>query len=66
MKRALSAAVLSGVLVFAVPQAAFADHDHGEEATQPEGTSPEPDRAEQGRPYGDREQHDDDEGSILF
>ena len=72
MKRALTAVVVSGLFVFAVPQAAFADHaaDHGsgQEAGQPQPDgaaqpeeSPEPERA----PQGDRESHDD-EGFILF
>jgi hypothetical protein len=67
MKRALTAAVVGGLMAFVAPQAAFADHDHGKEATGPEGTAPEPDRGPpQGHPYGDREQHDDEEGTILF
>ena len=34
-------------------------------ATAPEGTG-QPEQAPPGHPYGDREQHDDEEGTILF
>ena len=72
MKRALTAALFSGLLVFAVPQLAFADHaaDHSgdcgaktEKAAQPEQQQPAPDQASE-HPQGDREAHDDD--TILF
>ena len=74
MKRAFTAAIVSGLFVFGVPQAAFADHaaDHGsgqeagqpqpDGAAQPEESPAEPERA----PAGDRESHDEEEGFILF
>ena len=66
MKRALTAAIFGGLLVFSVPQAAIADHESGgHEATQPETAEPEQ-GPPGGHPYGDREQHDDEEGTILF
>jgi hypothetical protein len=67
MKRALTAALFSGLFVFAVPQVVFADHaaDHSgdcgaktERAADPEQQPPP------AHPYGDSEQHDDDE--FLF
>ena len=74
MKRALTALAVGGLLAFAVPQGALAhpvgsetaDHSGGHEATEPEGTAPEPEQGSPDRPYGDSEQHDDEEGTILF
>ena len=75
MKRVLTAALFSGILVLGVPQGAFADHaaDHGsgQEAGQPQpdgaaepeaSPSPEPERA----PAGDRESSNDDEEDFLL
>lgn len=75
MKRALTAALFSGLFVLAIPQAAFAheaaDHNgdcgakteksagHSEEQGAPEGQAPEEDHRQ-----GDHESHDD--GTILF
>ena len=82
MKRALSAAVVGGLMIFAVPQAAFADHEpghHGSECTQNEQSagpgadcagqpegSPAPD--DHGAPEGSgrHDNHDGDDGTILF
>ena len=70
MKRALSAAVVGGLMIFAVPQAAFADHDpghHGGESAEQPQKSPEPDeQAPEDAPRGDRESHDNDGGFLLF
>ncbi len=86
MKRALTAAVFSGLIVLAVPHAAFADHAPGHErgdcagraeqsagpgadcAAQPEGArDPEGAPAPDGSDRSDRgENHDDDDGFILF
>ena len=71
MKRALTAAIFGGLLAFSAPQAAIADHQSGghegggHESTQPETAEPEQ-GPPSGHPYGDREQHDDEEGTILF
>jgi hypothetical protein len=80
MKRALTAALFSGLIVFAVPQAAFADHapDHHADcagkteqsagsdcAAQPEG-APAPDEHQAPDGSDRRENHDDDDGFILF
>lgn len=67
MKRALTAAIFGGLLAVSVPQAAIADHESGgHEATQPEAT-PEPEQnPPPAHPYGDKEHHDDEEGTILF
>lgn len=75
MKRALTAALFSGLIVFATPQVVFADHaaDHGDECGAKSEKSADyseqqpPARSERSAPgprYGDREQHDDDE--FLF
>ena len=68
MKRALTAVAVGGLMVFAVPQGALADHSsEGHEATAPESTPAEPEQGPSGgQPYGDSEQHDDEEGTILF
>jgi hypothetical protein len=69
MKRALTAAIVGGLLVFAVPQLASADHGadpKGDCAGQPSGTHESPEQAPRERPYGDREQEDSDGGEILF
>ena len=74
MKRALTAALFSGLFVFAVPQVAFAneaaDHNgdcgakteksagHSEQQEAPEG------QAQEEHHQGDRESHDD--GTSLF
>ena len=63
MKRAFTAALFGGLLVFAAPQVAFADHDadyggYGAECRA------ESERSAPGPRYGDCEQHDDDE--FLF
>jgi hypothetical protein len=74
MKRALTAALLSGLFVFAVPQVAFAhesaDHNgdcgakteksaqHSEQQPSPDGQGQHEER------QGDHQAHDD--GSILF
>jgi hypothetical protein len=79
MKRALTAAVFGGLVLFFVPQAAqasarVAPADHSAEhqgdcagqageAGQPE-ASPDADQAPPRQ--GDREQHDGDDGSELF
>ena len=78
MKRAFTAVVVSGLFVFAVPQAAFADHaaDHGsgQEAGQP-AASPEPDGAAEPEESpsepeharaGDRESEDREGDFLLF
>jgi len=75
MKKALTAALFSGLFVFALPQVAFAheaaDHNgdcgakteksagHSEEQRAPEGQAPEPDHHR-----GDHQS--DDDGSFLF
>jgi hypothetical protein len=68
MKRALTAVAVGGLLAFAVPQGALADHSsEGQEATAPESTPAEPEQGPPaGHPYGDSEQHDDDEATLLF
>jgi hypothetical protein len=73
MKRALTAALFSGLFVLAVPQGAFADHapDHSgdcgakteKSADHSEQRAPEGQAQEEHR-QGDRESHDD--GSFLF
>jgi hypothetical protein len=82
MKRALTVAVISGLAIFAVPQVAFADHapGHGGEcagqteqaagpgadcAAQPEGAGGAEDRPAPDDP-GRHENHDGDDGTILF
>jgi hypothetical protein len=75
MKRALTAALFGGLLVFAAPQAVFADHaaDHSDDCGPKSEQSADyseqqpPARSERSAPgprYGDREQHDEDE--FLF
>jgi hypothetical protein len=79
MKKALTAALFSGLFIFAVPQAAFADHaadhngdcgakteksaGHSEEQAAPEGQAPEGQAPAEER-SGDHQSHDD--GTILF
>ena len=74
MKRPLTAAVSAASPVFAVPEsrlrarqpARSPNHtrDHGRH--RPGGEPREPEHAPPAHPYGDREQHDDEEGTILF
>ena len=72
MKRALTAALFSGLIVLAVPQAAFAHEtasgDCGnktEKSAEHSEQQPAPDRqAPEEHHQGDRESHDD--GSFLF
>ena len=67
MKRALTAALFSGLLVFAAPHVAYADHeaDYGGYGADYGGECrAESERSAPGPRYGDCEQHDDDE--ILF
>jgi hypothetical protein len=75
MKRALAAALLSGLIVFAAPQVVFADHaadparecGAGSEKSADYSEEQPPARSERSAPgprYGDREQHDEDE--FLF
>lgn len=79
MKRALTAAVVSGFLVLAVPQAAFADHapdrrgdGRSEQAAgpqpdgQPDGTSRAEGAPPPDQPYADRENQGDDEEEFLL
>lgn len=70
MKRAFAAAVIGGLMVFFVPQAASGDHsgDHKADcAGQPSGAAESPEQAPpQQHPYGDREQRESDGGEILF
>ena len=69
MKRALTAAVFSGLFVFAIPQAAFADHapDHSGDCGAKTEQAAEPDGAPQEQPrQGDREQEHSDGSEILF
>ena len=75
MKRAVTVALFGGLLVFAAPHVAFADHaaDHSSECgagsersadyseEEPQARS---ERSAPGPRYGDREQHDDDD--MLF
>ena len=73
MKRALTAALFSGLFVLAIPQGAFADHapDHSgdcgakteKSAERSEEHAPEQQAPEEHRD-GDHESHDD--GTILF
>jgi hypothetical protein len=66
MKRALTAALFSGLFVFAVPQLAFADHaaDHsGDCGAKTEKAADSEQQAPEHR-NGDSEAHDDD--TILF
>jgi hypothetical protein len=71
MKRALTAALFSGLFVFAAPQLAFADHAAGHDGdcgAKTEKTA-EPDQHQAPEhPYGDSEQHDGngDGGEVLF
>jgi len=70
MKRALTAAVIGGLMTFFIPQAAFADHnadhhggesaEHTEKSDEPEQQAPEPER------HGDHEHHGDSEGGFLL
>jgi hypothetical protein len=67
MKRALTAALFSGLFVFAVPQLAFADHaaDHsGDCGAKTEQTADSNKQAPEEHHEGDSEAHDDD--TILF
>jgi hypothetical protein len=84
MKRALTAALVSGLMIFAIPQAAFADHQPGHQggecagrteqsagpaedcANQPEGAGDADHRPAPDRSGRDGENHDGDDGSILF
>jgi hypothetical protein len=71
MKKALTAALLSGLFVFAVPQVVFADHaaDHhsGDCAGQTEKAAGSDQQAPPEEPrHGDRQQHEGDGGEILF
>lgn len=79
MKRAITAAVFGGLVVFFVPQAASGgtaqpvapyDHSADHKADCPGQTEGAPDSSEQAppqqRPYGDREQKESDGGEILF
>jgi hypothetical protein len=70
MKRALTAAVMSGLFVFAVPQVVFADHaaDHSGDCGAKTEKSADSEQKAPEHPYGDSEQHDGegDGGEILF
>ena len=69
MKRALTAALFSGLFICAVPQLAFADHaaDHnGDCGAKTEKSAGSSDQKAPQHPYGDREQHDGDGGEVLF
>jgi hypothetical protein len=71
MKRALTAAIVGGLLAFSVPQAAMADHEGGaQEATQPEAAEPEAAEPEgsppKEQPYADRESRGDEEEEFLL
>ena len=68
MKRALIAAVFSGLFVFAAPQVVFADHaaDHsGDCGAKTEKAADSEQQPPAEHPQGDREQHDG-EDTILF
>jgi hypothetical protein len=67
MKRALIAALFSGLFVFAIPQSAFADHaaDHsGDCGAKTEKSADSEQKAPEEHRNGDSEAHDDD--TILF
>jgi hypothetical protein len=71
MKRVLTAVAIGGLMIFAVPQGAWADHapDHhgGESAEHSEGGEPESQPApDEHQTHGDRESHDSDGGFLLF
>ena len=70
MKRALTAALFSGLIVFAVPQFAFADHaaDHSGDCGAKTEKSEEPQKEQAPERQGDREQQDGhgDGGEVLF
>jgi hypothetical protein len=66
MKRAFTAVLFGGLLVFAAPQVAFADHDADYYGAEYGGECrAESERSAPGPRYGDCEQHDDD-GEFLF
>jgi hypothetical protein len=70
MKRALIAAVVGGLVMFFVPQAATADHnaEHKSDcAGQPAGASESPEQqTPPERAKGDSEEEHSDGGEILF
>ena len=70
MKRVLTAAVFGGLLMFAVPQAAWADHDaehkSGDCSAKTEKTAESDQQAPKQQRQGDTEQKHSDGGEILF
>jgi hypothetical protein len=79
MKRAFTAAVFGGLMVFLVPQAASGgtartepydhsgDHKAADCPGQPSGAAESPEQAPpRQQPYGDRESKDSDDSEILF
>jgi hypothetical protein len=83
MKRAVTAALVGGLMIFAVPTAAFAHEDSDRKAgdcsaqteqaagpgadcaSQPEGAG-DSDAHQAPDQHGRRENHDGDDGTILF
>jgi hypothetical protein len=74
MKRTLIAAVVGGLVMFFVPQAATADHNaehktadqKSECAGQPAGASESPEQQTPPERHGDSEEEHSDGGEILF